>query len=140
MAVDDSGFVLQEIAGEGGVGDDIRATVVEHDVGQMGHSRLHQLFTDGKRHKAGILADHEEVEGIAGSRSFFREVLVAEGEGVCIHDEGRTLPPGPSLFECAQIGPEAVPAVFHKDEGILHPGDLIEAEVAEEPGAFHLGV
>ena len=140
VAVDDSGFVLQEIAGEGGVGDDIRAAVVEHDVGQMGHPCLHQPFAHRKGHEAGILADHEEVEGIAGSRSFFHEVLVAEGEGVGIHDEGRALSPGLCLFECAQIGPEAVPAVLHKDEGVLHPGDLIEAEVAEESCAFHLGV
>ena len=65
---------------------------------------------------------------------------MAEGEGVGIHDEGRALSPGLGLFECAQIAPEAVPAVLHKDEGIFHPGDLIEAEVAEELGAFHLGV
>ena len=65
---------------------------------------------------------------------------MTEGKRVRIHDEGRTFALGPGLFQIAQIGPEAVAAILHEDKGILHPGDLVEAEVAEKPGAFHLGV
>ena len=140
MAVDDSCLILQEVTGEGGIRDDVGAAVVEHDVGQMGHARLHQLPAHGERHEAGVLTDHEQVERVAGGSGFFHKILMTEGKRVRVHDEGRTFALGPGLFQIAQIGPEAVAAVLHEDKGILHPGDLVEAEVAEKPGAFYLGV
>ena len=65
---------------------------------------------------------------------------MTEGKRVRVHDEGRAFAPGPGLFQIAQISPEAVAAVLHEDKGTLHPGDLVEAEVAEKLGAFYLGV
>ena len=61
---------------------------------------------------------------------------MTEGKRVRVHDEGRTFALGPGLFQIAQIGPEAVAAVLHEDKGILHPGDLVEAEVAEKTWSF----
>ena len=113
---------------------------MEHDVGQMGHARLHQLPAHGERHEAGVLTDHEQVERVAGGSGFFHKILMTEGKWVRVHDEGRTFALGPSLFQIAQISPEAVAAVLHEDKGILHPGDLVEAEGAEKLGAFYLGV
>ena len=55
---------------EGGIRDDVGAAVVEHDVGQMGHARLHQLPAHGERHEAGVLTDHEQVERVAGAAAF----------------------------------------------------------------------
>lgn len=70
VAVDDSCLILQEVTGEGGIRDDVGAAVVEHHIRQMGHARLHQLPAHGKRHEAGVLTDHEQVERVAGGSSF----------------------------------------------------------------------
>ena len=47
---------------------------------------------------------------------------------------------GFGLFEAAQVGTKTIPAVLHKDEGVLHPGDLVKAQIPKEFGAFTLGV
>lgn len=63
---------------------------------------------------------------------------MTEGKRVRVHDESRTFALGPGLFQIAQISSEAVAAVLHEDKGILHPGDLVEAEVAENLELFTL--
>ena len=113
---------------------------MQNDVGQVGDAFRDQTPAHGKGDKAGVFADHKKMKGIAGGGSRLGEILMAEGEGVRIHDERSRLPLGLCLFQGPQVAAEAVPAVLHKDEGVLHAGNLIKAKIPEEPGALDLCV
>lgn len=63
---------------------------------------------------------------------------MTEGEGVRVHDESRRFAPGLCFFKVPQVAAEAVATVLHKDEGILYPGDLVKAEIAENFALFTL--
>ena len=140
VALDHGGFVFQEITRERGVGDDIGAAVVQNDVGQMPHSLGHQPLADCKRHQAGVLADDKQMESITGGSRRFHQILVPQRKGVGVHDQRGRSALGFGLFEAAQVGTKTIPAVLHKDEGVLHPGDLVKAQIPKEFGAFTLGV
>ena len=89
MAVNDRSFIFQKVAGEGGIGDDVGAAVVQHDVGQVLHALCHQALAHRKGHKAGILADHEQMQCVAGGSGFFHKIRTPVPatrlkQGICI--------------------------------------------------------
>ena len=88
MALYYSSLIFLEIAGECCTADDIGAAVVVADIFQMGRSVHDQLFADGKRYQACVLADDKQVENIIFRGGLFYQILVSKGEGVGIHDQG----------------------------------------------------
>ena len=80
------------------------------------------------------------MEGITGGSRRFHQILVPQCKGVGVHDQRGRSALGFGLFEAAQVGTKTIPAVLHKDEGVLHPGDLVKTQIPKEFGAFTLGV
>ena len=109
---------------------------MEHHIFQVGCSRLNQLLAHPKGHQAGILAEQEQVQRIAPGRGRFHQVLVAQGEGICVHNDGTGNAGAGSFFQPGQIGREPISPVFHKHQRTVHPGDFIKAQALEKLRGF----
>ena len=113
---------------------------MEHHIGNVRNSRPHQLFAHGEGHQGSVLAEDEQVEGIALSRRRLHQILMPQGEGVGVHHKRPGNALGFRLFQGFQVAGKAVFPVFHEDQGAVHPGNFIKAQVAEKPGGIHLGI
>ena len=109
VALDHCPLILQEVAGEGGRADEVGPALVADHMGQVGHPLRHQLPPHGKGHQAGVLLQHEQVDGGKLRRRPLHQGQVAQGEGVGVHDNGSGW-----IFRTAlgQTGAEAGKAVF----------------------------
>ena len=133
-------LVPQKIAGEGGGGDDIRPGVVQDHVGKIGDALPHQPFAYGEGDRPRLLAEQEEVQRVVFRRRALDQTAVAQREGVGVHHDGGAFPLPPGLFQALEITGKAVAPVFHEDQLALDAGDLVKAQVAEDPVVLRLGV
>ena len=140
MTVDDRRFILQKIAGEGGAADDVGAGIVEHHVGDMGNAVTHQLFPHGEGHQGCVLTEDEQVENIAPPGGSLHQILMAQCEGIGIHDERGGNARSFCFFQILQIVWKAAFSVLHEHQCAVHPGNLIKAQTAKKFGRIYLGV
>ena len=140
--VGQNGVVLipEKVAGESGGGDDVGPGLVEDHVAEIRHARLHQLFPHRKGDGSRLLAEQEEVDKVVLPGGGLDQIAVAKGEGVGVHHHGGAFAVPPGFLQGAEIACKAVPPVFQKDQRAVHTGDLIEAQVLEDPLVFDLGV
>ncbi len=154
LAFDHGGIVLLEVGREGGRADDVGAAVVVDDVVKLCRALLHQPLPHLEGHQTLFLGYDEEVQKIGSPGGGFHQILVPQGEGVRIHDESadfgcrRHFPAARQgsqlglgfLLQALEIGLKAGALVLHEDDLPLNPGDLREAEAAEELGGIALCV
>ena len=74
-----------------------------------------------------------------GPASSLYKVSVASGKGVGIHDDSGASARLPSLCQLSKITGKPAEAILHEHR-VLQPGHLIEAQIAQQPGALGLGV
>ncbi len=106
----------------------------------MGCPLFHQTLSHREGHQGSILAEDKQVQRIAGSGGGLHQILVAQGKGVCVHDQGggKALPL--CFLQGIQVALKAVSPVFHEHQSPVHPGDFVKAQAAEKLGRSHLGV
>ena len=106
------------------------------DIAKMRSAGFHKLRTYLEWHEADVFAYKEEMYEIIFSSCFFNEILVAEGEGICIHDDCSAalafLREGAFGCKSSEVIRKALPAVFHKTELAGHAGNLIKTKVTKE--------
>ena len=140
MAVDDCRFILQKIAGEGGAADDVGAGIVEHHIWNVGNACLYQFLPHGKGHQGCVLAEDEQVENIAIPGGCLHKILMAQCEGIGVHDERGGNTRSFCFFQMIQIVWKAAFSVLHEHQCAVHPGNLIKAQTAKKLGRIYLGV
>ena len=131
----------QEVGGKGRCRDDVVAGRVDVDVGKIRRARLNQC----EAHRAGklrqVFTQYKKVHHVVFPRRLFHEVAVTVGEGIGVHDDGgdavaRHVLPAQRL----QVMRQAAHGVFEEIEGVVHMGDVAEAEVTKGVTGIGFGI
>ena len=113
---------------------------MEHHIGNVGCARLNQLFPHGEGNQRSVLAEDKQVEGVALGGGGLYQILVAQGEGIGVHDQGGGNAVLLCLCQSVQEAGEAVPTVFHEDQLPVYPGNFVKAKAFKEFGGACFGV